>query len=105
MLFTKPDTVIKMKKAQGLPLNTIVIAVLVLLILVVLIIIFGKYIGGFAKGVKSCESSGGEGCFNNCNPETLNLPAGSIIANIPGTECEDKGQKCCKVVYKAQTQP
>jgi len=45
-----------MKKAQGMPLNVIIIAVLVLVVLVVLVIIFGGRIGSFGKGTQATEN-------------------------------------------------
>ena len=42
------------KKAQGLSLNTIIIAVLVLIVMVVLIVIFSGKIGEFGTGTKAC---------------------------------------------------
>ena len=48
------------KKAQGLSLNTIIIAIIVLIVLVVLVMIFTGYFGKiFTPGVSSCASSGG----------------------------------------------
>ncbi|MFH2027601.1 MAG: hypothetical protein ABIJ08_00545 [Nanoarchaeota archaeon] len=49
-----------MKKAQGLSLQTIIIAAIVLIVLIVLWAIFTGQIGGFSKGVtetkKDCKS-------------------------------------------------
>lgn len=59
------------KKAQGMPLRTIVIAALVLIVLIVLIIIFTGRAGFFARGVTNQT-----GAFQN-------------ICEIPGT-----GRKC-----------
>ena len=47
------------KKAQGLPLSTIVIAALVLLVLVVLAIIFMGRMGKTGQVINTCESYGG----------------------------------------------
>jgi hypothetical protein len=51
------------KKAQGLPLNTIVIAVIALIVLIVLVLIFRGQIGVFNKGT-SCDARGGK-CMNS----------------------------------------
>jgi hypothetical protein len=51
------------KKAQGLPLNTIVMAVLALVVLIVLVLIFRGQVGVFNKGT-SCDARGGK-CMNN----------------------------------------
>ena len=48
-----------MKKAQGLPLNVIILAILGLIVLVVLAVIFTKQTGNFSRA-SSCESRGGE---------------------------------------------
>ena len=47
----------KNKKAQGLPMNTIVIAALVLVVMVVLILIFTGNIGGWVGDVDKTETS------------------------------------------------
>ncbi len=48
------------KKAQGLSLNTIIIAIIVLVVLVVLVMVFTGYIGKiFTPGVQSCVARGG----------------------------------------------
>ena len=45
------------KKAQGLPLNTIIIAALVLIVLVLLVLIFTGRINLFQKGIDTCQGS------------------------------------------------
>ena len=48
------------KKAQGLSLNTIIVAIVVLIVLVVLIMVFTGYFGSrFTPAVTSCVNSGG----------------------------------------------
>ena len=47
-----------MKKAQGMSLNVIIIAILALLVLVVLAMIFTGRIGIFTKETKSCGTLG-----------------------------------------------
>jgi len=47
------------KKAQGLPLNVIIIAVIVLIVLAVIIAIFAGRISIFSKSVGDCEAKGG----------------------------------------------
>ena len=54
-----------MKKAQGLPMNVIVIAAIALLVLVVIALIFMGRIGGFSKGVAECQNQGGV-CLSAC---------------------------------------
>ncbi len=46
---------LRSKRAQGMPLNVIIIAILVLIVLVVLAIIFAGKIGQFGKGTTESE--------------------------------------------------
>ena len=49
------------KKAQGMSLNTVIIAIIVLVVLVVLVMIFTGYFGKiFTPSVSSCGTQGGE---------------------------------------------
>ncbi len=76
------------KKAQGLPLNTIVIAIIVLLVLIVIVYIFSAQIGDWVRGIKSCEKSGGickPSCGVNERPDTF--------SKCP--KVSDAEQKCC----------
>jgi hypothetical protein len=50
---------VKMKKAQGMSVNTIIIAIIVLIVLVVLVLIFGGYIKGWTGSVATCSGQGG----------------------------------------------
>lgn len=52
-----------MKKAQGLPMNVIIIAALALLVLVILTIVFMGRIGVFTKESGACEGVANAGCF------------------------------------------
>lgn len=100
------------KRADSLPLNTIVIAVIVLVVLVVIIIIFGGGAGKFAGGVKNCVSSGGEckdlGSFKSCQglvPEagqTGEYNPGAIVSTLSNTDCDDRAGtwRCCKLIYE-----
>jgi flagellar basal body-associated protein FliL len=47
------------KKAQGMSINTIIIAIIVLVVLVVLVMIFTGYFGGWTGRVADCQSQGG----------------------------------------------
>lgn len=53
------------KKAQGLTLNTIIIAALVLLVLVILALIFTGRIQIFGSETAACENNGGT-CKDSC---------------------------------------
>jgi len=75
-----------MKKAQGLPLNAIVIAALVLIVLVVLILVFTGRIGSFVGGVQNCEAQGGN-CKAAC--DSTEAPLGGQ------TSCTSPLAACC----------
>jgi hypothetical protein len=77
-----------MKKAQDFSLKTIVIAALLLLVMIVIIFIFTGKIQIFTRGTRSCESQKGE-CLSDGD-----CPLTEYI-RIPGTNCEDNGEKCC----------
>lgn len=67
------------RKAQGLSLNVIIIAVIALLVLVVIVWIFSGKSSQFAKGVASCESKGGT-CYET---ETECRAAGPYVGQAP----------------------
>jgi len=72
MLFKIGD---KMKKAQGLSLNMIIIAALALIILIVIVLIFSGKVGTTSKGISEVQDS-------------VNLEK----CNIPGVrKCVDSG--------------
>lgn len=90
------------KKAQGLPLNVIIIAVLVLIVLVVLVVIFSGKLGKFstqtsesekAFSITTCDIPGtGRYCANACE-------FGDTNAGLKGFKCidESKGKvQCCQ---------
>jgi len=60
------------KKAQGLSLRTIIVAILVLIVLAVTIFIFSGKIGDVRGGFNSCEDQGGQ-CTTNCDGPTLKV--------------------------------
>ncbi|MBW3003969.1 hypothetical protein KY328_00445 [Candidatus Woesearchaeota archaeon] len=77
-----------MRRAQGLPLNVIIIAVLVLIVAVVVSLIFVKYIRQSGQELVSCSLRGGE-CKSTCD-------AGS--AEIKNTDCGENTKCCVKVL-------
>lgn len=79
------------KKAQGLPVSTIIIFAIALVVLVIVLIIFTGKTNIFSTGLKSCESQGGTCSPTACNE--LNPPKG----NIPNHNCKEqnKGNYCC----------
>ncbi len=81
-----------MKKAQGMSVNVIIIAVLALLVLVVLAFIFTGKIGQFSRTTGDCEAIAGNACEIQCD-------SGYVQDNSRG--CFDKdnepmeGYVCC----------
>ena len=92
------------KKAQGLSLNTIIIAIIVLVVLVVLVMIFTGYFGKiFTPGVQSCIARGGT-CTTTCDAakdDRVLIPAdaGDIKA-AHNAGCTGNTEICCR---KAQS--
>jgi Na+-transporting methylmalonyl-CoA/oxaloacetate decarboxylase gamma subunit len=76
-----------MKKAQGLSLNTIIIAALVIMVLVILILVFTERMGNFSSQSESCQAKGGT-CKEECNPETE-------MESVLGGSCASEDQVCC----------
>lgn len=82
------------RKAQGMPINVIIIAALALFVFVVLIIIFTGKIGPLARDLESCAAKQGRcdpaGCWSN-------------EATVPNAKCDKKDNKdqiCCITVFK-----
>ncbi len=75
-----------MKKAQGLSLNTIIIAALVIMVLVILALVFTGQMGDFSKDTDSCTAKGGQ-CREDCLEETEE-------SSLFGGSCPDD-QECC----------
>lgn len=71
-------------KAQGLPINVVIIAALGLAVFVVLVIILTSQAGTFSKNVLTCEAKGGE-CVseNNCQYQKTSF------------KCPQKENVCC----------
>ncbi len=95
------------RKAQGLSLNTIIIAIIVLIVLVVIIMVFTGYFGTrFTPGVTSCENSGGTCQFakadgsNGCGYDSLS----NSIAKLSG-KCVNAEQICCSKGLGSGTAP
>jgi len=72
-----------MKKAQGLPINVIIIIALVLIVLVVLIAIFASRTNIFTSKLSDCSTRGGI-CKAQC------LEGEAQLSNL----C-DENQVCC----------
>jgi hypothetical protein len=98
------------KKAQGLSLQMIVIAVIVLVILAVIIVIFAQRMGSFGDNVDSkqnslCRSTIGRTCAESCSAlgrENMN-PQGppkiySIVQGNKGQWIDCKNtEECCQI--------
>ncbi len=83
-----------MKKAQGLSVQTIIIAIIVLVVLVVLVAVFTGFFGGFNTDVNSCSTIGGEcvGTESACTGE------GGTLRSAGHGDCEARlgpGSVCC----------
>jgi len=76
-----------MKKAQGLSLNTIIIAALVIMVLVILALVFTGQMGSFGSSSTNCQSKGGI-----CTSEK-DCPEGKMPAMFTA-KC-DEGEQCC----------
>jgi len=72
-----------LKRGQGLPLNTIIIAVIVLIVLVILIVIFTGKIGFFGKSLDEC-AAGQNRCVDSATdcdqfgPNTVAIPVNCL---------------------------
>ena len=84
-----------MKKAQGMPINTIIIVALALIVLIVLGYIFMGRVGLFGTGLSQCK---GEGKF--CSQDAKSCESAGAAAN-PMKNCNDdedpepEGSYCC----------
>jgi hypothetical protein len=74
----------KLRKAQGLSMNVIIVAVLALLVLVILSVIFTSKMRDTRKSIDSCATANGE-CVPN-DPDYYNDPELT-------TYCKDKYDK------------
>ncbi len=84
------------KKAQGLSLNTIIIAIIVLIVLVVIIMVFTGYFSSrFTPGVTSCVNAGGtcESKDDGCGFDAFSnkIPTLAATCEVQDTICCSKG--------------
>jgi hypothetical protein len=77
------------KKAQGLSMTTIIVAVLALLVLIIVGFILANKMGVFGKGVESCQSKHGE-CRESCRANEIK------IGDHSNTDCQ---YSCCLPIY------
>lgn len=93
------------KKAQGLPVNTIIIAIIVLVVLLVLIMIFTGYIGGWADDVSTCEARGGSCDTSGAKCVSIIDTDGPVVDYDLKLKCKDGTLRCCPVGTKQKPAP
>ena len=75
------------KKAQGLPMNVIIIAAIAIVVLIIVVVIFRARATQFAKDVESCFAKGGV---------CLESPVDSKCQErIYDAKCPDEAPYCC----------
>lgn len=85
-----------MKKAQGLSMNVIIVAVLALLVLVILSVVFTSKMRSTRENIDSCESSGGYCIFDDVDTYT-----DEALKGTPGY-CDTKGYDRIKTQFGCQ---
>jgi len=94
---------ISSKKAQGLSLSTVIIAIIVLVVLVVLVMVFtGGIQKFFVHGVKQCDNSGGKcSTATDCAADDDNIiETYNTASDSKAAGCADKvNQVCCKKAF------
>jgi len=86
------------KKAQGLSLNTIIVAIVVLIVLVVLIMVFTGYFGTrFTPEVTSCANAGGKCEYenDNCGTDVFGEAVRKLLASCPPLTEGGESGICC----------
>jgi hypothetical protein len=82
---------INMKKAQGLPLNTIIIAAMVLFVLFILVYTFSNQTKFFSKNLGGCLSKGGKCATTEGQCADQNYPISLYVSD----ECVPNKNMCC----------
>ena len=86
------------KKAQGLSLNFVIIAIILILVVVVIVAIFTGVFNNTTTTLASCETAGGE-CFDKTDPAT---PCEEIISgenlsdSVVSGSTQDSHNKACQ---------
>lgn len=83
------------KKAQGLPINLIIIAVIALIVLIVVLAITTGKLKTFGKGISNCVARGGS-CTGTQEGTGYKCGAGEVY--LPGTDCEPNSGCCQKIL-------
>jgi len=84
------------KKAQGLPLNIIVLTVILLVVAVLLIVIFRDKLFSFGEKIESCTFSGGS-CKTQTECDTGN---GEVLEPKCPAKADGTPQVCCLLAKK-----
>ena len=85
------------KKAQGMSLNTVIIAIIVLVVLVVLVMIFTGYFGRiFAPGVQNCETALAGKCQVSCAAGETKVESYADDPAAAKAGCATGMKACCK---------
>ena len=84
-----------MKRAQGLSLETLVIAAIVIIVLVVLVAIFTGRMGPWVQSVENCQDKNGA-----CVDDATACSAPNAV--IRGTNCDREDKVCCVQIIKEE---
>ncbi len=79
-----------MKKAQGLSMNTIIIAAIALLVLVILSIIFMGRMGWFTQSSSDCNKVGGTCMYSQCK-DAQDTAGNQVYKEHPSAKCYTTG--------------
>jgi hypothetical protein len=80
------------RKAQGLPINTIIIAILAVAVLFVILFVFFRKGGEFTQATSDCVAQGGECVSGGCSADSI---------RVIGGKC-GQGETCCRQLIGEQ---
>ena len=86
----------KIKRAQGMPVNVIIIAAIALIVLFVLAALFTGKIRGLSQDLESCATKQGQCKDSPCGPNE------AIVTNAKCDKIGGKEQVCCITVFKKE---
>jgi len=81
------------RKAQGLPINTIIIAILAIAVLFVILFVFFRKGGEFTQATSDCVAQGGECVTGGCGENSIRVVTG---------RCPQE-QTCCRALVKIES--
>ena len=86
----------KVRKAQGLPLNVIIVALIGLVVLVILLAIVSGKMKVFGKKAADCKTKGGE-----CKTKAQCDESTDRFRQIEGTDCDKDNalNVCCLTIF------